>query len=137
MTTVTGSTTTGPTTGPLTATEMAAYDRRGFHVARALFSADDVRRCRDYFDAIAEKGEPIERHWLPTQGSDDPLGRYPRFMQPHVFDAASMARLLDPRVHAYCVNCSTTRSWPARRCTTSNRLVRVARPSTRTTTTCE
>lgn len=87
-------------TGPLTATEMAAYERRGFHVARALFSSGDVRRCKDYFDAIAEEGKPIEGHWLPTPGTDDPLARYPRFMQPHVIDSASRARLLDPRVHA-------------------------------------
>ncbi len=88
------------TTEPLTAAEMAAYDRDGFHVARGLFGPDEVSRCRDRFDAIAEKGEPIEGHWLPTTGSDDPLARYPRIMQPHMFDSASKARLLDPRVHA-------------------------------------
>lgn len=84
----------------LTSQELAAYHRDGFHVARAVFDPVEVTACRDYFEALARRAEPIEGHWAPRPGADDPLARYPRVMQPHMFDPQSRARLLDPRVHA-------------------------------------
>lgn len=90
---------TGPITGPLSDDEMTAYHRDGFHVARGLFTADEAAACRASFDAIAERGEPIEGHWKPDLESDDPTLRFARVMHPHMFDAASKERLLDPRVH--------------------------------------
>lgn len=90
---------TAITDAPLTDDELAAYRRDGFHVARGLFGPDEVARCRERFDALARRGEPIPGHWAPNPGGD-PLARYPRVMHPHMFDTDSRSRLLDPRVHA-------------------------------------
>lgn len=95
-------TTTRP---PLSAAEMDAWDRDGFHVQRGLFGADEVGAIRDRFDRIADRGVPIAGHWEPDPqtGTDDILARYPRVMHPHDFDPASKAVLLDPRVHRILV----------------------------------
>jgi phytanoyl-CoA hydroxylase len=79
---------------------MAAYRRDGYHVARAVFDADEVVACRDDFDGLARRGDPIEGHWEPRDDPGDPLAHYPRVMQPHMFDQRSRDRLLDPRIHA-------------------------------------
>lgn len=85
---------------PLTKAELAAYHRDGYHVERGLFGADEVARCREYFDGLAAKGEPIEGHWRPVSAADDPLQRYPRVMHPHMFDPMSRDLLLDSRVRS-------------------------------------
>lgn len=91
-------TTTRP---PLTAADLEAWDRDGFHVQRGLFDTDEVRAIRERFDRIAERGESIPGHWERDRrtGTDDILSRYPRVMHPHDFDPLSKAVLLDPRVH--------------------------------------
>ncbi|GAB3536246.1 phytanoyl-CoA dioxygenase family protein [Arthrobacter tecti] len=85
------------TTYRLTEQQVTDYHELGFTVAKALFSADDVSECKEYFENLAEKGEPIEGFWKPGEGVD-PLARYPRVMHPHLFDEGSRKRLLDPRV---------------------------------------
>ncbi|WP_285240670.1 phytanoyl-CoA dioxygenase family protein [Pseudarthrobacter sp. MEB009] len=81
----------------LTQDQVNAYHHTGFTVARGLFSAAEAADCAKHFDALAETGEPIEGHWAPQSGTD-PLARYPRMFHPHLFDAGSKQRLLDPRV---------------------------------------
>lgn len=118
---------TTSTRAPLSADELSAWDRDGYHVQRGLFESDEVAAIRDRFDRIAERGEPIRGHWQPEvtgaapdgdgadgdgadgdgndrDGADgDILARYPRVMHPHDFDPESKAVLLDPRVHRILV----------------------------------
>jgi ectoine hydroxylase-related dioxygenase (phytanoyl-CoA dioxygenase family) len=80
-----------------TDTELIDYGRDGYIVARGLFTPQEVAECKDFFDALAERGEPIPDHWSPSEG-DDVLKRYPRVMHPHLIDEGSKRRLIDPRV---------------------------------------
>lgn len=89
----------------LAAAALAAWERDGYHVQRALFSADEVTAIRERFNGIAEGGRPIPGHWEPSSNDDDGdvLARYPRVMHPHDFDPKSKALLLDARVHRILV----------------------------------
>ncbi len=87
---------TGPSS--LTPDELGGWEENGYHVARGLFSRSEVERIARRFDALAERGTPIEGHWEPDLDSDDILRRYPRVMQPHDIDSASLELFLDPRV---------------------------------------
>lgn len=91
---------TALTSTALTSTELADWQRDGFHVARGMVTHDEVESIRTRFDALAERGEPIPGHWEPAPEAQDVLGRYPRVMQPHEFDPASKDLLLDPRVRS-------------------------------------
>jgi ectoine hydroxylase-related dioxygenase (phytanoyl-CoA dioxygenase family) len=83
----------------LTHEQLAAWNRDGYLIVPRLFSADEVARLRDYFDALGRKGEPIPGHWEPKEStSGGPLGRWPRVMHPHRFDAMSKAMMLHPHV---------------------------------------
>lgn len=84
----------------VTEQQKAGYQRDGFLVVRGLFSADEVAEIRGFFDALAEKGEPVGSFWQPnrSQEATDPLTRYPRVMQPHRWNEMSKRYLLDARV---------------------------------------
>jgi phytanoyl-CoA hydroxylase len=84
----------------LSTTDLAGWNDDGYHVARGLFSRAEVEPIAERFNAIAERGTPIEGHWEPNPDTSDILGRYPRVMQPHDFDPASFELFLDPRVRA-------------------------------------
>ena len=103
---------TTSTRPPLTADELGAWDRDGYHIQRGLFEFGEVAAIRNRFDRIAERGRPIRGHWQPQVSNDradgnradgDILARYPRVMHPHDFDPESKAVLLDPRVHRILV----------------------------------
>jgi phytanoyl-CoA hydroxylase len=83
---------------PLDQTEFEGWQRDGYHVARGLFSADEVAKIRGRFDVLGDNGEPIASHWEPDPDATDILGRYPRVMQPHEIDSANMDVFLDRRV---------------------------------------
>ena len=88
-------------TAPLTDHDTTAYHRDGYHIARGLFTADEVATLRDYFENIAQQGEPIPGHWNPDlteTGKRDPLKRYPRIMHPHRFSDLARQYLLDARL---------------------------------------
>lgn len=78
--------------------QLSEWERDGYHVARGLFDLAEVRQVAGRFDAMAERGVPIENHWQPDLDSSDILRRYPRVMQPHDFDPESFDLFLDPRV---------------------------------------
>lgn len=80
--------------------QLNGWEQDGFVVARGLFARAEVESIATRFDALAGRGEPIKEHWEPDAGSPDILGRYPRVLQPHEFDPASMQVLLDPRVRS-------------------------------------
>jgi ectoine hydroxylase-related dioxygenase (phytanoyl-CoA dioxygenase family) len=86
----------------VSAQQLADYERDGYLVVRRLFTPDEVKEIRDRFDGIGQKGEPIERYWMPDlspEAANDPLKRFPRVMQPHRWDEMSKRYLLDERVH--------------------------------------
>ncbi|MFW6598073.1 phytanoyl-CoA dioxygenase family protein [Propionibacteriaceae bacterium Y2011] len=89
--------TTTSTTG-LAPGELATWHRDGFHVERGLFAAGEIDAVRERFDALAARGESIPGHWTLDPDADDLLGRYPRVMQPHDVDPASLSLLLEPRL---------------------------------------
>lgn len=73
----------------LTSAELATYHADGFHIARALLSADEVAEIRETFMQQA-KGGPVEglsemrrSNTQNVYDPTDPLARYPRMMQPH------------------------------------------------------
>lgn len=96
-------------TSALTAAELEAHARNGYHIARGLFSAEETARIRDTFMEFAKDG-PVEgisetvrhvsgRSYTP----DDPLHYYPRMMHPHghpktIVGPLALRYLLDPRV---------------------------------------
>ncbi|MFW6058527.1 MAG: phytanoyl-CoA dioxygenase family protein [Phycisphaeraceae bacterium] len=87
----------------LSVDQFAAYQGDGYHIARGLLRPAEIAEIRDYFERIAEKGEPIAKHWEPdtsVEGAKDPLKRYPRIMQPHRFSELAKRYLLDARVGA-------------------------------------
>lgn len=65
---------TTSTRAPLSADELSAWDRDGYHVQRGLFESDEVAAIRDRFDRIAERGEPIRGHWQPEVTGAAPDG---------------------------------------------------------------
>lgn len=90
------------------------FDRDGYVVVRALFSAEEVAALRDAFMAAAANG-PVEglsesqrRRSDGTVGGydpSDPLAFYPRMMHPHLHldkPVGPLARrtMLDPRLEA-------------------------------------
>ncbi|MGW6905101.1 phytanoyl-CoA dioxygenase family protein [Streptomyces sp. NPDC054940] len=69
----------------------------GFTVVRGLFGYDEIDRLRDRFTALHAAG-PVPGHFEPRPSGGDPLGVYPRVMQPHEIDELSLRVLLDPRL---------------------------------------
>ena len=80
--------------------QIQAYKRDGYYVARRLFSTDEVEHLRNHFmemhEQRASKGESGEI----DLDSPDPLKQYPRIMQPHRWDETSFNWLTDPRIDA-------------------------------------
>lgn len=83
----------------LDVSELDAWHRDGYHVARGLFGTDEIAAIKDRFDRIGEVGEPLPGHWDPVQDAADVLERYPRVMHPHEVDPRNLEVLLDARVH--------------------------------------
>ncbi|MFF4835791.1 phytanoyl-CoA dioxygenase family protein [Streptomyces sp. NPDC001315] len=85
----------------LTEAELDRYREDGFTVVRGLFGYDEIDRLRDRFAALHAAG-PVPGHFEPrpaTPGEPaDPLGAYPRVMQPHEIDGAALDTLLDARL---------------------------------------
>ena len=83
--------------------DLDAYAKDGYAIARALFSAEEVAAFLDHFMSIhAAGGEGwTERPIDPD--SPDPLRRFPRLLQMHRRDAASLGYLLDERLRTALV----------------------------------
>ena len=97
----------GETAG-LTDAQAAQFERDGFVVLRGLFSAGEVAEIRDAFMAQNEDG-PVEglseiRNGADAYDKSDPLGFYPRMMNPHSQPERPVGRisrdfLLHPRLY--------------------------------------
>ena len=93
----------------LTPAEAEAYAANGYHVARGLFSPDEIREILTAFMEEAKNG-PVEGLSEFKHGSteayspDDPLRYYPRMMLPHMHREKRVGQLaynymLDMRIH--------------------------------------
>ena len=74
------------------------FAQEGYAIACGLFSPEEVARLLDHYMGIhaAGGGGFVDRPIDPA--SEDPLRRYPRLMQMHRRDPASLAYLLDERL---------------------------------------
>ncbi|MEM1212507.1 MAG: phytanoyl-CoA dioxygenase family protein [Planctomycetota bacterium] len=85
---------------PLTDDELHRWETEGYHVARGLWTAEEVAACKALFEAFAKAGEAVPEMWEPELGSADPLKRYPRVLHPHRWMDLAERMLLDERVGA-------------------------------------
>jgi len=81
----------------LTQDEVEQFQQQGYLVRRGQFSAVEVSALLDHYAAIHAGGSRPGCFQIDEQSSD-PLGRWPRMMHPHRFDARSRQVLLDPRM---------------------------------------
>jgi phytanoyl-CoA hydroxylase len=123
--------------------ERDAFDADGFHIARGLFSPDEVETLRSTFmdvvkDGPAEGMSDVQRITDKT----DPLYQYGRLMHPHINakDEAirdlSMRYMLDNRLGDILTDLFGENPSPRRACSTSSRPAPGDRTFTRTTSTC-
>jgi hypothetical protein len=82
----------------LSPSEKAAYDDNGFHVAKGLFSPDEVNTLRDHFMQMHAEGGGGFAEGGVDLSDPNPLRRYPRLMQMHRGDQRSMDYMLDTRL---------------------------------------
>ncbi|MFJ3669324.1 phytanoyl-CoA dioxygenase family protein [Streptomyces sp. NPDC090106] len=74
----------------------ARFDEDGFVVVRGLFGHDEIDRLCAAFAALHAAG-PVPGHFEPRPGGD-PLGVWPRVMQPHEIAPPARETLLDARL---------------------------------------
>jgi len=80
------------------AADKTFFDQNGFVLIRNLFNADETAMYREHFMRIRESGTvPGDTH-IANPSTNDPLLRYPRLMQMHRWDEASLKWLLEPRL---------------------------------------
>jgi phytanoyl-CoA hydroxylase len=95
---------------------LETYKQQGYAVARGLFSADEVSRLRDHYMALRPvTGYPGDYEGVPLQdagsgdavsrpdGKPDPLHQYPRMLNLHRWDTASLNWMLDERLHEHLI----------------------------------
>ncbi len=80
---------------------VSQFEREGYVVAPALFSAAEVDCIREHYMGLnaAGHGYAGDKAWLLED--DDPLKRFPRIVHPHRFDAFSLRWLLDERLREW------------------------------------
>lgn len=82
--------------------QTAQFRRNGYIVVRGLFSPTETAASRDHFMAIHAAG-PVAGYFDPVplnETNSDILKHYPRIMQPHRWDEASMGYMLDARLES-------------------------------------
>ncbi|KAJ3052249.1 hypothetical protein HK097_006641 [Rhizophlyctis rosea] len=88
-----------------------AFQRNGYHIARALLSPKEVATIRDTFMETAKNGPVEGLSSLPTKlDPNDPLSFYPRMMHPHTHPSLPVGPLaekylLDPRIESILKEC--------------------------------
>jgi hypothetical protein len=88
-----------PPRPPFTDADLEAFEREGYTIARALFTAEEVRELVDAFDALHARGAiPGCFKAVPLERAADPLEAYPRMMHPHRVSAVAMRYLVHPRL---------------------------------------
>ncbi|GDY13586.1 protein involved in biosynthesis of mitomycin antibiotics/polyketide fumonisin [Planctomycetota bacterium] len=96
-----------PSPRVLTAAELAAYHRDGFHIARGVMPAAEAVAMRELYTKVSANGPVVGLSTAPkTLVDNDPLAQYPRMMHPHIHpeypEVCAYARrwLLDARIGA-------------------------------------
>ncbi|MBW3622456.1 MAG: phytanoyl-CoA dioxygenase family protein, partial [Armatimonadetes bacterium] len=84
----------------LTPSQLTDYERDGFHVARGLFSKEEVRRLIDHYMEMRRQGEQPGDFSGVNAEEADPLKRYPRMIHMHRRDERSLNWLIDSRLNA-------------------------------------
>ena len=83
-------------------TQIDFYNENGYAVVRGMFSAEEVDFFKSHYEAIRQREQAATGHWnngLDLGEDTDPLIMYPRIMQPHRRDEASLNWLIDPRIN--------------------------------------
>ena len=88
----------------VTASDLAAYERDGYFVARGLFTSDEVQQLgahylRMHAREMSEKNASLND--VSQMRDDDPLKVWPRLMMMHRRDDLSMRWLLDARLREF------------------------------------
>ena len=83
-------------------TEIESYEETGYFVAPALFLPSEVAFFKAHYEAMrvqsfAEKGQTL----ADVAELEDPLLQYPRLMQMHRHDTASLNWLIDERINQH------------------------------------
>jgi phytanoyl-CoA hydroxylase len=79
--------------------QMSRYREQGYLVVEGLFSAEEIAFFKEHFEAMRMR-EHREGSMESRFDDDDPLKSYPRLMQPHRRDEASLQWLIDERISA-------------------------------------
>ncbi len=85
----------------LTVEQKQSFDTDGYLVVSSLFSDDEIEFYKSHYEAMRIS----QNTYLETMGDDainsddDPLVKYPRIMQPHRQDQASLDWLIDQRLN--------------------------------------
>ncbi len=86
----------------LTTDHIQQFRTAGYTIVGGLFSETEIEFYKSHFDAMRLRETPVQNQ---TLGDDvipdetDPLKIYPRIMQPHRRDAASLQWLIDERLN--------------------------------------
>ncbi|MEM7113815.1 MAG: phytanoyl-CoA dioxygenase family protein [Chloroflexota bacterium] len=88
-------------TAVLSRKEILSYHQDGYFVARNLFSGDEIAFYKAHFEEmrLREAVRPHTDFGEPDFAETDPLIIYPRIMQPHRRDKASLNWLIDKRLN--------------------------------------
>jgi phytanoyl-CoA hydroxylase len=82
----------------LSSEQMSRYREHGYLVVEELFAAEEVAFLKEHYDAMRMR-EHREDSMESRFDDDDPLKAYPRLMQPHRRDEASLRWLIDERIN--------------------------------------
>jgi phytanoyl-CoA hydroxylase len=84
---------------PLTAVDLAAFERDGFAIVRGLFGLAEVDELMAALQALYSRGTvPDCFEAVPLAEARDPLDAYPRMMHPHRVSDVAMRWMLHPKL---------------------------------------
>ena len=78
------------------------FDTEGYLVVSDLFESEEINFYRTHFEKLRQEQNAQRDDIDPT--SNDPLVQYPRIMQPHRRDEASLKWVIDKRINAVLVD---------------------------------
>jgi len=86
----------------LTPEQKQTFDTEGYLLVKSLFNAEEIAFYKSHYEAMRVANSATYDKTMGTNAinnSDDPLVQYPRIMQPHRQDHASLDWLLDDRMN--------------------------------------
>ncbi|MEM7334095.1 MAG: phytanoyl-CoA dioxygenase family protein [Chloroflexota bacterium] len=79
------------------------YNENGYAVVRGMFSTEEVEFFKTHYEEMRVREQAASGHWnngLDLEKETDPLKIYPRIMQPHRRDEASLNWLTNERINS-------------------------------------